>query len=952
MSRLQTRPATAAQAVADTGMASGFALSAVWQVRLLGGFVLDDGQQQLTRLRSRAAMVLMARLALAPARAHAREELAGLLWPDAPEQAARNRLRQTLSYLKAFLEPPGGAVVLVADRRVVRVAPDALWCDVPAFEQALRAGRHGDAAALYRGELLPGFYDEWVHDERQRLQALADQLADRPVDVQADARTKAPANEWIGTQPEARATSPAVAQTQTLPAGSPLRLPQYLTRLIGADVTGARLRDAVLEHRLVTVLGAGGSGKTRLSVELARLLCQPAASGGAAPFERSIFVSLVGVTSATQMLDQLLLTLRIGSAGESLAKVLGALDGQALLVVLDNCEQLDDSATTRIAELAEQLPQVHWLATSRRPLGLDGEREFMLDALELPAPDASLAEAALNPAVALFVDRARAHRVEFHITAGNRESLLALVRWLGGLPLAVELAASRARTLSPEQMLALLQDSGREARSGAAALAWLSRRGTRSGSDSRHASMLAVIEWSWNLLDEDLRRALTMLCAFPAGAASSTVAGLGNVALPPAAAQDRLDALVSHSVIQQRTGQDGQPRYVPTEPVRQYVASRQDDASAAELRAAVRAWALRWVRAMPATPPLATIREEMPNLLAVMTDAVSDGHGDDAVRLMLELQPAWGKIGTPAGALDGLAHVLDTPGLDPALAAGGHALAGWLCYEAGRRDAAQAHAVKAVQRPIDDEALRAMVLQLIARLRWRMDRDPAAARALIEQALPLARAHGRVLTEASLLSHKAFLMGSVDRDADGAETLHRQALALWRQCGNAHFVNAGRFNLAMNDVIRKRPELALPELQALAEDGRALQDWDMAASALDASGTALLALRRWNEAAQALRASLSLAWETMEQVSVVFALWNISPVLARLRQPVLAAQTMAFAEQCWHKRFGEIDASDRRDVCRVRRFVRCLLPPAQAEAAWQAGRRLTMAQAVRAVLDT
>ncbi len=927
MSELKIRPLIATQAA-----------SAIWQVRLLGGFSIDDGRQQLTRLRSRAAMVLMARLALAPGRAHAREELASLLWPDAPAQTGRNRLRQTLSYLKAFLEPPGGAVVLVADRRVVRVTPDALWCDVPAFEQALQAGRYGDSQALYVGELMPGFYDEWVHDERQRLQALADRY------VSALAPSPGPE-----TQSLASFRSPDLSGAlATRPRE--LRLPQYLTSLIGADVTGARLRDAVLQHRLVSVLGAGGSGKTRLAIEVARLLCQPDLSGEATTFERVIFVSLVGVTTGTQLLDQMLMTLRIGSAGEALAKVLDALDGQSLLVVLDNCEQLDDGATTRIAELAEQLPLVHWLATSRRPLELNGEREFMLDALELPALNASLAEAALSPAVALFVDRARAHRVEFHITAGNREGLLSLVRWLGGLPLAVELAASRARTLAPEQMLALLQEAARGPHAGVAGLAWLSRRGTRSGTDERHASMLAVIEWSWNLLSAKLRQTLTVLCAFPAGASCSTVAAIGDPALPLAQAQARLDELVSNSVIQQHTGQDGQPRYAPTEPIRQYVAAQQSATKAAALRSTVRSWALHWARTLPPTPPLATVRDELPNLLSVMTAAVADGHGDDAVRLMLELQPAWGEIAIPTGALDVLAHVLSTPGLDPELAAAGHALAAWSCHEAGLREAALSHATQALALPIANEPLRASVLQRVARVRWRVERDALAARALIDQALPLARAHGRHNTEAALLTLDAYIATALDKDPDRGATLNQQALALWQLSGNQHLVNAGRFNQATNHYMGGRSDVALAEFQALADEGRKLQDWDLVAGALDGAGSTLLDLRRWDESAQSVRASITVAWDAMEQLAVVFGLWNLAPVLARLRQPVLAAQTMGFAVQCWHKRFGEIDASDRRDVRRVRRFVRCQLPAAEAEAAWEAGRRLTMAQAVRAVL--
>ena len=100
----------------------------VWHVRLLGAFQLVDGSHTPHRLRSRAAKLLLARVAMAPEREHAREELATLLWPEADGDAARNRLRQTLSELKAVLEPPGAPTVLLADRRALRAVPGTLWC--------------------------------------------------------------------------------------------------------------------------------------------------------------------------------------------------------------------------------------------------------------------------------------------------------------------------------------------------------------------------------------------------------------------------------------------------------------------------------------------------------------------------------------------------------------------------------------------------------------------------------------------------------------------------------------------------------------------------------------------------------------------------------------------------------------------------------------------------------
>ncbi|MFN0184197.1 MAG: ATP-binding protein, partial [Aquabacterium sp.] len=513
MPALSTTTLPVATATAQ-GAASAAADAAVWRLQVLGRFELDDGQTRLTRLRSRAAMALLARLAMAPGREHAREELASLLWPDADADSGRSRLRQTLSLLKAVLEPAGQPQVILADRRALRLAPSVLWCDAPAFEQALRAGDAPRADALYRGELLPGFYDEWVVDERTRLQALADRLP--PV----AARGAAPA------APRARPIAADAHRSGPPAAAAPapgLRLPQYLTRLIGADVSGGRLRALVSEQRLVMLLGAGGTGKSRLAVEVARVLC--AADAGAAPrFDGAVFVSLVGAVNRTETLDRLAGALRVAGGSDVVEAILQVLDRRPLLVLLDNAEQLDDEAAAAIAHLAERLPAAHWLVTSRRPLGLDGERSFMLDGLPLPARDAPLAEVVINPAVALFIDRARAHRPDFHVGASQRTAVVDLVGWLEGLPLAIELAAAQARTLGPAELLALLQQA-RAQRQGAG-LALLARRGARSGSDPRQASMRDVVAWSWQLLAPASRALLLAISVLPAGVALDVAASL------------------------------------------------------------------------------------------------------------------------------------------------------------------------------------------------------------------------------------------------------------------------------------------------------------------------------------------------------------------------------------------------------------------------------------------
>ena len=928
------------------------ARTAIWRVRLLGGFEIDDDRHRLTRLRSRAAMALLARVAMAPARDHAREELAALLWPDADGATGRSRLRQTLSLLRAVLEPAGAPAVLYADRRVLRALPGALWCDVTAFEQALQA-RPDDALALYGGELLPGFFDEWLVDERQRLHALAERLRERGPE-RLPPPLAAPQSGTVPTHaPPALPTSPAPSSHNTT------RLPHYATRLIGADVQGARLLTQVIEHRIVTVLGPGGCGKTRLAVEVAALACQTPRGAAAARFDSAVFTPLVAAHTRSDVFDRLQMALRIEGAGPPLQQLQTALDGRTAVVVLDNAEQLSDDAVSAIADLVEHLPAVHWLITSRRPLGLDGERSFWLETLALPAPDAPQDEVALNPAVALFVDRARAHRPDFHVSAGNHAALALLVQWLDGLPLAIELAASHVRNLGPAALLTLLQAARKDSGAPAASLSFLARRGARSGSDPRQASMRAVIDWSWQLLTPPQQRMVSALSLLPAGGTLQAACELTALFAPqaeaaapanPAAAQSQLDDLVACSVLRTTDGRDGHRRYLPLEPVREFALAQHAAPALRAARGQVLAWLLRWAQALPPTPPLASVREELPNLLQALAAAPADGVGNDALKLVLWLQSSWGEIALPGSALRVLDSLLDAPGLDDSLAAGSHAMVAWCWHELGEKEHVHRHMALALVRPCTDPALRAMVLSRVARMHWRTNRDAVQARLLIEEALPLARAAGRPNTEAALLTLEGHISAVTDRNRARHAALSAQALVLWQQSGNRHLINAGRYNVAAALHTAGRNAEILDELQALAADGRALQDWDLVSGALDVHGGALRALRRWPEAGVSMGLSLRAAWDGLQTVATMYALWNVAQLLPRLGHAALAAQTMAACAAQWRQRCGEFEASDTRDITRVRRSARCLLGPQAALAAWQRGTTLPLAEVVRSVL--
>ena len=717
--------------------------SAPWQVQLLGGLQARRGDLLLSHFGNRSVAALLARLVLFPQRSHAREELIELLWPGVALLAGRNRLRQALFTLRQLLEPPGLAPTpaLLADRLSVRVAPGAFDTDVQRFERCLRDGQPAQALGLYAGELLPGFYDEWIHAERLRLATLFERANAAP------AVQPAPA-------------SPAVDSTRPVDVARS-SLPVYLTRFFGRESEGARLRAEVLGHRLVTLLGPGGGGKTRLAVELAAAFRDAGRTpsgarsgpqaGGAPPFDFIAFVPLVNCATRAQVLDALLASLHLRQPDDdAFAPLIAALAGRRALLVLDNFEQLSGIAEDVVAQLAAAIPGLHLLVTSRRVLGLDGEREIAIQPLALPAlggvPSLPLTEAAINPALALFADRARAVRADFRIEPGNLAALVEIVHLLEGMPLAIELAAARVRSIAPASMVELL----RAARTapGGQALALLSRSGPRGVGDLRHASMLRVVEWSWRLLDAAQARLLAALTVFHGGFGAAAVQAVcGGLAVD---ASVQLDALVSHSLLRAAVTAGGASRYATFEPVREYAAQQLAPAEAITLRAAHRAWLTVWAHALPATPSLAEVRLEMPNLLAALAGAGADTAGESAVRLMLPLRRVLEDVELPA---DGLSSLAQSVALctDAALRSQGHTLLGPLLFMAGRRDAALQHAVLGLEGAPPGVPWRARALHAVARVRWRATRLPDGVTAPLDEAEALARAAGDTELLASVL---------------------------------------------------------------------------------------------------------------------------------------------------------------------------------------------------------
>ena len=319
------------------------------------------------------------------------------------------------------------------------------------------------------------------------------------------------------------------------------------------------------QHRLVTVTGPGGSGKTRLAAEVARRVAGRFADGawlaGLAPVADPALVAAV-VAAALGVREQPGVP-----AGEAVARVLAGLQ---LLLVLDNCEHVIGAAAELCAGLLAACDEVTILATSREPLAVAGEARYRLAPLALPDPG-DLTGAAAAEAVALFVDRARCADAHFALTGEMTPAVARLVARLDGMPLAIELAAARVEALGVTQLLDGLDDRFA-----------LLAGGDRLAPD-RQRSLAATVEWSYQLLDETGRRVFRAVSMFPgpftlAGAQAVAGDGAGPAVL----------RLVDCSLlVPPREGADGRSRYSMLETLRAYgnqllaQAGEQDGAAAA-----------------------------------------------------------------------------------------------------------------------------------------------------------------------------------------------------------------------------------------------------------------------------------------------------------------------------------------------------------------------------------
>src|ERR1700733_1284970 len=682
---------------------------------MLGSFEVrtDDGVfADVPGARLRALLIA---LALEPGRAVPKATLVDWIWGERPPSGAANALQRLVSRLRKAL--PEGLVEGQADGYRLRVDPGAV--DAVRFERLISQARNGEdprqaallreALALWRGAAMQdvGLQDSAAFDtavtrlEQLRLTATEDRF-DAEVGPGHGAALVAELTDLVAAHPlrerlvaalmralvaSGRDTEALVAYQRTREAladalgvdPSPelsalhvallrgelgrreesrkTNLRAELTSFVGRDADVAVVRELIAEHRLTTLIGPGGAGKTRLATEAARSLLGNLPDG-------AWLVELAAIGAGGDVAQSALgaLGLRDALLGETpnaelTDRLIAAIREREALLILDNCEHVIESAAAFAGRVLGECRRLRILATSREPLGITGEALWLVEPLALPDGDASSGEIESSPAVRLLRDRASAVRKDL---AGDARALAAMARVcraLDGMPLAIELAAARLRTMSINQLANRLDDRFR-----------LLTSGSRTALP-RHKTLRAVVDWSWELLTDAERMVLRRLAVFSGGASLEAAERVcAGDEIEPEQVLELLTALAEKSLLV--TGGGGAPRYRMIGTIREYAADRLAEAAESDL--ARHAHVAYFTELAETAEPhlrraeqlewLATLGVEHDNIGSAMGGALAAGEAHAAMRLAAGAGWYWWLGGHKAEGIELITAATDTPG--------------------------------------------------------------------------------------------------------------------------------------------------------------------------------------------------------------------------------------------------------------------------------------------------
>ena len=653
---------------------------------MLGPFEVRTDDGVLADVPGARLRGLLVALALEPGHAVPKATLVDWIWGERPPSDAANALQRLVSRLRKAL--PEGLVEGQTDGYRLTVEPDAV--DAVRFERLVGQARDDEdprrvrllreALALWRGAALQGVglqdsaafdaavtrleglrltaMEDWFDAEislghgAELVTELTDLVAAHPVRERLVAalmralvatgrdteallvyqRTREALADALGVDPSPELSALHVAllrgELGRREENRKTNLRAELTSFVGKDADVAAVRELIAEHRLVTLIGPGGSGKTRLATETARTLLGDLPDG-------AWLVELAAIGADGDVAQSTLAALGLRDAllggapnAEPMDRLIAAIRERETLLILDNCEHVIESAAPFAYRVLGECRRLRILATSREPLGITGEALWLVEPLALPSEDASPGEIESSPAVRLLRDRAGAVRKDLTTDAHTSTIMARVCRALDGIPLAIELAAARLRTMSLDQLAHRLDDRFR-----------LLTSGSRTALP-HHRTLRAVVDWSWELLTDAERMVLRRLAVFSGGAsleaAERVCAGDG---VEQEQVLELLTSLAEKSLL--LTEGDSAPRYRMIGTIKEYAGHRLAEAGESDLTR--RAHLAYFTELAETADPhlrraeqlewLARLEAEHDNIGSAMRGALAAGEAQGAMRL-------------------------------------------------------------------------------------------------------------------------------------------------------------------------------------------------------------------------------------------------------------------------------------------------------------------------------
>lgn len=719
-------------------------------------------------------------------------------------------------------------------------------------------------------------------------------------------------------------------------AERPGNLPKQLPQLFGRDAQLQELCERLKERRLVTLLGAGGVGKTALATQ-AGFDAQKEFEDGVwlielapvdAPSVDSTFAAAFGITSL--------------AGGSVIDAVVAQLRGKAALLIVDNCEHVIHAAASAVHTVLRDCPNVHVLATSREPLGVTGESVYRLPVLAVPPDTAVKAEEVRSfGACALFEERARAHASSFEITNENAKTVARICRRLDGIALAIELAAPRLRLLTIEQLDSRLTERFR-----------LLTGGARNAL-AHHQTLRALIDWSYELLSENERVLLRRTALFPGGwTIGATVEVCADDALEEWDVLDHLSALVDKSLILVDT-QGAEPRYRMLESTREYALERLNQSG--ERDAVARKQAEYFLglarRAHEAWPDvsaklwIAPLDAELDNFRAALAWSV-ERDPELALRLFGLLEAFW----WDAQPIEGRRWIQELRPTVDALPSSSLTARYWLTaagvlLSLAQEKSAAAVAAKAVAlySELGDggglAAAQRCYGAALLRLGKVADGEEAASRAL-----QVFRSIGNRRLVALGLRTLATARIFQD-DLESAAALYREALALSQALADERGVQIVSGNLAEIEACGGNYEQALLHGREALEIARGRRDWVMVCTLLINVTAYLIALDRLAEARVTAQEALEAAAEIQSDIHSVVAIQHLAAVAATCGDAARAARLSGYVDAAYERLENVREPTEAREYELMMNALGERLPALELEMHRRVGAALTAEQA-------